>query len=268
MADTFTPNLRLRKLEVGAYNNAWASPLNEVVTEAEQAISGAVSVSVTGGNVTLTSANGSTDQSRKMQIYVTGAQAVTNRTVTVLDTPKLYLLINDSAKQVTFTRVSGGTTLIVAAGQCCLAFVTTAGVFEVPPLGSAVQNAIAMTPLTLTIGGAHALGDATVAMKYVVQGSLVFVKLTSFNSNDFSNAAFTLMNNAGNWPTELVPARQQTIPIVPTENTVIVPANLAISTAAATPWSLLKVSGAAWLATGTDDRTMHNLSFSYSLRNF
>lgn len=267
MADTYTPNLRLRKPQIGAYTNAWDVPLNEVAAVVEQSIAGAISVSVTAGNVTLTTANGSDDQARRMHVYATGTPAAA-RTITVPDTPKLYVLINDSTKTVTFTRASGGTTLAVIPGQSCLAFVTTAGIFEVPPSGAFVADG-AMTALTLDIGGAHGAGDATTTMKYVVQGSFVFVRLLGCVPLNFSNTAFTLDRTGGiDWPAEMVPARQQIFPIHAQENGALVAANLVVSTAGATPWSILKADGTAWLGTGPDDRSLPALSFTYSLRNF
>lgn len=267
MADTFTTNLRLRKPQINANNNAWAALLNEMVSDVDQSIAGFFAAVVTAGNVVLSSSNGIDDQARRMIIYATGTQAVTNRTVTVPDTNKLYLFVNDSAQQVTFTRVSGGTTLVVRAGQSCLAFVTAAGIFEVPPLGTPVQDVAGLTTLTLDIGGAHGAGDATTTMKYVVQGGWVWARINAFSPNNFSVAGFTLDRTGGiDWPAELVPANKSQITVMATENAANMPAYLEITTAGATPWNILKASGAAWLGTGTDDRTLQAIAFTYPLK--
>lgn len=265
MADTYTSLLRLRKLAVGAYSDAWAPVLNEVLAVAEQSIAGAAIISVTAGNATLSSANGTDDNARRMFVYATGAQGVTTRTITVPDTSKVYVFVNDSALQVTFQRVSGGTTLVVQAGQCCFACVTAAGIFEVPPLGTPATDAAAMTALTLNIGGTHGAGDATVAMKYIVQGSFCFARILAHAPLNFSNALFTIKPTA-DWPADMTPAVAQRVPVNAQENGALVDAYIVTSTAVATAWSIVKASGAAWLATGTDDRAVHAISFTYPLR--
>lgn len=268
MADTFTTNLRLRKPQINANNNAWGPLLNEMITDLDAAIAGFYAASVTAGNVTLTSSNGIDDQARRMIIYATGSQSVTTRTITVPDTNKLYLLVNDSAQLVTFQRSSGGTTLPVFPGQNCLAFVTSAGIFEVAPLGSSVPNINSLTSLTLDIGGAHALGDATTPMKYVVMGGWVFVKITTFNALDFSSVNFTLDRTGGvDWPAEIVPAKSSSWLVNVIENaTNNRPAYIQISTSGAAVWTIVKADGTAWLGGGTDDRNMQNIAFAYPLK--
>lgn len=267
MADTFTTNLRLRKPQINANNDAWGPLLNEMVNDLDAAIAGYYQASVTAGDVTLTSNNGTDDQARRMIIYAIGSQAVTTRAITVPDTNKLYLFVNDSAQQVTFKRASGGTTLVVRAGMSCLAFVTSAGIFEVPPLGAYVADNAVLSSLTLDIGGTHGAGDATTTMKYVVQGGWVFVKITTFSSLNFSSTAFTLDRTGGiDWPAEIVPQKGTSIVINVIENAANVDAYIQPSTAGATPWSIVRADGAAWLGTGTDDRSMQNIGFVYPLK--
>jgi hypothetical protein len=268
MADAFTSNLRLRKPEVGTYDDAWAAPVNEMLSVAEQSIAGAYSADVTSGNVTLTSNNGTDDQARRMFIYAIGTQAVTTRTITVPDTPKLYVLVNNSAQQVTFQRSGGGTTLVVRAGQSCLVFVTSAGIFEVPLSGNPVADVATLTALVLDIGGTHGAGDATCDMQYIVQGSWVFVNIETFSSLNFSSTSFSLDRTGGtDWPAEIVPAVGRNIPCLILENATLVPAYLVVSSLGNAAWGIVRVDGAAWLGGGTDDRTLqHPLSFTYPLR--
>jgi hypothetical protein len=268
MADTFSSNLRFRKPEVGVNDGVWAPLLNEdLVDLVDDAIAGAISVSVTSGNATLTINNGEDDQARRMFVYVTGTQSVTTRTVTLQDTSKLYVLVNDSAQRVTFQRPSGGTTLVVQPGMSALAFVTSAGVFEVPPFGTPVEAQNVVTALTLDILGTHGAGDATTPARYVVQGGWVWFRINSFTSNNFSSVTFALDRTGGvDWPAEIVPANGALFPVYATENGAIVAANIVISSLGNTAWGIVKADGTAWLGTGTDDRTFPNLNFTYPLR--
>lgn len=270
MADAFTTNLRLRKPEVGAHDDAWASPLNEMITTVEQSIAGSHSADVTSGNVTLSTSNGSDDQARRMFIYATGTQSVTTRTITVPDTDKLYVLVNDSAQQVTFARSGGGTTLVVRAGQAALVVVTSAGIFEVPLSGTVIPDVANATQLTLDILGAHGAGDATCDMEYVIQGSWVFVNIGAFDAQNFSSATFALDNSAGDWPAEILPPASQfgpVIPIVIIENSTLRPAYLVLSGTASATWLIAPADGGTWAGGGTDDRLIaHPISFAYSLR--
>lgn len=269
MADTYTSNLRLRKPEVDANDDTWGPLLNEMLSVAETSIAGAASIDVTSANQTLTSNNGTDDQARRMFIYATGTQSVTTRTITVPDTPKFYVLINDSAQQVTFTRSGGGTTLVVRAGQIVLACVTSAGIFEIPLEGLFVSDVAAVTTLTLDILSTHGAGDSQCSMEYIIQGSWVFVNIETFSSLNFSSATFALSNNTGGgvWPSEMVPAVGRSIPVLVTENGTLVPAYLNISSVAAAAWGITKVDGTAWASGGTDDRaTNHPISFTYPLR--
>lgn len=268
MADTFTTNLRLRKPEVDAHDDDWANELNEMIVAADAAVASASSINVTAGNATLTEEDGIADQARSMFIYATGTQAVTNRTITVPDTTKLYMLVNNSAQQVTFARASGGTTLVVRAGQVALVFVTSAGIFEVPLAGSTVDDVANLSTLTLDISGTHGAGATTTSMEYIVQGSWVFVNINEFSSLNFSSATFALDRTGGvDWPAAIVPAVGRSIPILVLENATLVPAYLVISTLGSAVWAIVKASGAVWLSAGTDDRTVqHKISFIYPLR--
>jgi hypothetical protein len=71
-------------------------------------------VDVTSGNVTLTTANGTTDQARNMFIRAFGASAA--RDVIVPAVTKLYFVVNDCTADVTF-KVSAQTGVAVPAGK-------------------------------------------------------------------------------------------------------------------------------------------------------
>lgn len=74
MPSSYTPSLRLTKQGTGENDNTWGSIANTGVFElVDVSIAGVTSISVTtGSNITLTTANGSTDESRKAVLKLTG----------------------------------------------------------------------------------------------------------------------------------------------------------------------------------------------------
>ena len=110
---TFTTNLKLTQPALGA--TGWGTTVNNGITAlVDDAVAGLVSVDVTSGNVTLTTANGTTDQARNMFIRAFGASAA--RDVIVPAVTKLYFVVNDCTADVTF-KVSAQTGVTVPAGK-------------------------------------------------------------------------------------------------------------------------------------------------------
>jgi len=115
MASTYSPNLRIELIGNGEQSNTWGTTTNtNLGTLIEQAISGLVSVDVTAGNVTLTSLNGASDQSRQMIIVATGTPGVT-RTITAPAVNKVYIVYNNSNAALSFI-ASGGTGVSLSIG--------------------------------------------------------------------------------------------------------------------------------------------------------
>lgn len=99
MPSTYSPNLRLTYQAVGENLNTWGVILNANVFQLiEDAISTRVAL-VLAGNVTLSVANGVTDQARCAFLDVTGTAGI----ITTSQTQKLTLVRNATAGNVTLT---------------------------------------------------------------------------------------------------------------------------------------------------------------------
>jgi hypothetical protein len=110
---TYTTNLKLTQPALGA--TGWGSTVNNGITAlVDDAVAGLVSVDLLAGNVTLTTANGTTDQARNMFIRAFGASVAQEVIVPALT--KLYFVVNDCTADVTF-KVSGQTGVAVPAGK-------------------------------------------------------------------------------------------------------------------------------------------------------
>lgn len=116
MADTYTSSLRIAQQTIGGNENSWGTILNSSLAMLDQGISGIVSISVTAGNVTLTTANNADDQARNALIIFTGAPGTT-RTVTMPDVEKLTWVFNNTSDGSSITFTSGaGTTVSIPSG--------------------------------------------------------------------------------------------------------------------------------------------------------
>lgn len=118
MASTYSPNLRLELIGTGEQQGTWGSTTNtNLGTLLEEAIGGYVSVTVSDvADTTLTTSNGSADQSRNMVINLTGALTAT-RNVICPAIEKLYVVKNaTTGGQSVVFKVSGQTGVTIPNG--------------------------------------------------------------------------------------------------------------------------------------------------------
>jgi hypothetical protein len=106
-----TTRLRLLKQAPGSNFDSWGTQLNAGALDLADEAFGVTTVAV-AADVTLTSVNYLTDQSRKLVLVLTGAGGFT---VTVPAVDKPYFIINNCAANVTVTP-TGGTGAVVRAG--------------------------------------------------------------------------------------------------------------------------------------------------------
>ena len=115
MPTTYSDLLRLAKQATGENDNTWGDIFNANTLEMiEDAIAGVESISVTAGNVTLTTNNGIADQARNMALKFTGSPGTT-RSITVPTTEKFYIVHNATtdSSNITLTTGSGGTITVL-----------------------------------------------------------------------------------------------------------------------------------------------------------
>lgn len=107
MPSTYNNALRLEEIANGEQSGQWGTTTNKNLAELlVQAITGTTSISVTGGNVTLTSLDGVVDQSRNAVLVVTGTPGTT-RVLTIPNVTKLYTVKNETANIVQVKTASG-----------------------------------------------------------------------------------------------------------------------------------------------------------------
>lgn len=120
MADSYTESLRIVQMPTGSNDTLWGEKANAAFAMLEQGIAGSEAVSLTSGDVSLTTADNATDQARNAVLGFTGTPGVT-RIVTVPDVSKLTLMINSSNAAIVFT-AGAGSTAVLLPGQIAFLF--------------------------------------------------------------------------------------------------------------------------------------------------
>lgn len=161
MASTYSPNLRLELIGTGEQQGTWGATTNtNLGTLLEEAIGGYVSVTVSNvADTTLTTNNGSADQSRNMVINLTGTISAA-RTVICPAIEKLYVVKNATTGgfAVTF-KVSGQTGVSIPNGETYFLYVDGTDVRQITG-GMASQNSNNVSITGGSISGATISGGS------------------------------------------------------------------------------------------------------------
>lgn len=159
MASTYSTNLRLELIGTGDQQGAWGNTTNNNLgTLLEEAIGGYVAVDATAGNVTLTTVNGASDQSRNMVVNVTGTPGTT-RNVICPAIRKIYIVKNSTDSNIVFKTASQSPGVTIPVGSTSLTYVNGTDVVSVT--GSiAPQNA---NSVSITGGSITGITDLAVA---------------------------------------------------------------------------------------------------------
>jgi hypothetical protein len=160
---TFSPLLKIELIGAGQQVNAWGDTTNtNLGTLIEQAIAGAVTVTLADSNVTLTQVDGQADQARNAILLIAGTQSQA-RTVLVPNTSKLYLVRNSTTGGygVRVQRSGGGEFVEVPNGKTAIVFsdgtdVATAVQYLLNPAIQGGTITGLATPLAVDSGGTGA----------------------------------------------------------------------------------------------------------------
>ena len=120
MADSYTTRFRLIQMVNGSDDGTWGTNCNSTFSMTDEALGARESISVTSGNVTLTTANNATDQGRKPRLLFTGSPGAT-RTITFPDVEAHKWVYNGTSDASSLTLKSGvGTTVTLKSGYWAL----------------------------------------------------------------------------------------------------------------------------------------------------
>lgn len=116
MTTQYTPILKLALPVTGELTGAWGDVVNQNITSmVEQAVAGAATISTwTSNSHTLTTANGTTSESRCAALIATSTTAASN--IICPNATKLYVVFNNSSFAVTL-KTAAGTGVVVPVGK-------------------------------------------------------------------------------------------------------------------------------------------------------
>jgi len=157
MPSSYTPSLRLVLPVTGELQGTWGDTVNDGLTSlVDASVAGTASIAMTDANYTLSTANGATDEARRMFVSLTGSLTA-QRDVICPAASKLYFVHNGTNQAIVF-KTSAGTGITVpvnarATLYCDGANVVTA-VNYVPSLtlGAALPVASGGTGATTATG--------------------------------------------------------------------------------------------------------------------
>jgi hypothetical protein len=176
MTINYTTLLALAKPVTGTETGQWGDVVNDQITSMlEDAVANAATFSVTSGNVTLTTANGSTSQARMSTLIITGTPGTT-RNVIAPSQAKIYVVINQSNGAVV---IKGAATTGVTVGAGQTAQVAWNG-SDFVEIGNYVHGNFVING-NLTVNGNTTLGDAvgdTLTVNATITSNLLFTDNT------------------------------------------------------------------------------------------
>lgn len=116
MASTYTPSLRFDLQAPGDNTMTWGDVANTDFTLIDQAIAGYVSIAMSDANYTLSTANGATDEARRIMLAFTGTLTA-DRNIIIPAVSKVYLVANKTTGGFNLNvKTSGGVAVTVPVG--------------------------------------------------------------------------------------------------------------------------------------------------------
>lgn len=155
MPTTYSTSLRLSLIATGELAGTWGTVTNtNLGTLLEQAITGYTSISMTDANYTLSTSNGSSDESRNANIKLGGATLTATRVVIIPNVNKTYYFWNATTGSQTVrigTSASPTTYVDIPNGYGCYVFCDGANaVYQQSPFINASTGAVLLGATSVT----------------------------------------------------------------------------------------------------------------------
>ena len=178
MADSYTTQLRILKMENGSHTDDWGTQTNTNWDLVEAAIAGYRQLNVAGGaSVSVSVANGATDEQRYAFIETIGA-LTSNISVILVSTAKEYIFRNSCTGSFTLTAKCSGSTGVVVPqghnihlwcdGSSIRSAITQIDTINVSALGAVSISADSVITSVATVAQINATVKASVSTANVV----------------------------------------------------------------------------------------------------
>ena len=224
MTISYTALLGLAQPVTGTETGQWGTVVNDEITALlEDAVANAASISVTAGNVTLSTTNGSSNQARMSTLIITGTPGTT-RNVVAPSQAKIYVVINQSDGAVV---IKGAATSGVTIGAGQTAQVAWNG-SDFVEIGNYVHGNFVVNG-NLSVNGDSTLGnagaDTTTINGQVIAANSNISKTTTLSASApalawIKGATYTDTGTAGGTTQALAPFTVFSAPTLSTSNIV------------------------------------------------
>jgi len=194
MADTFTPNLKLRKQETGQNSNTWGTLANTTFENIDNAIAGIVSIDMSGGEAkTPTLGEGASAAARYNTLVLTGTITSTSVNLILPNVGHDYTVRNKADSGVKVVAAGGGSQIVsVAPGYFGRLHSTGDNVYELARETSIIYadiNAVSV-----------ALGASVSALQEEVSSSVARLdRDNDFQGNQITGYTVSTETTAGNY---------------------------------------------------------------------
>ena len=215
MPSSYTPSLRLTLPVTGELTGTWGDTVNDGITGlVDSSIAGTAAIAMPDANYTLTQANGSTDEARKMFLVLSGA-LTSGRNVICPTASKLYIVKNSTTGGFAITlKTTSGTGISVPNGSSTALYCDGTNVIDASnylsalTLGAALPVASGGSGVTSSTGTGSlvlntsptlvtpALGTPTALVGTNITGTAVGLTAGSVTTNANLTGAVTSVGNA------------------------------------------------------------------------
>ena len=191
MASTYTTRIRLEKQGTGDNDSTWGTVLNQnVIDLIDTAIAGYTTISLAGGDVSLTANDGTTDESRSAVLRLTGTLTGHTGVYLPLNVSKIYVVRNATSGAYNATvLINGGSGHAVPQGGSAIVYtdgVTVSPAFDSVGLGygtAATLNFGTSVNELIPVSAADAR-YVTAATAQTITGAKTFTSTTEFNTTE------------------------------------------------------------------------------------
>jgi hypothetical protein len=186
MPSTYSPSLKLELIQNGEQSGAWGQTTNRNISLIEQAVSGVLPLTLTGGDYTLSNLDGIPDEARNAVINCSGLLGAPANIIAP-SVQKTYIVTNNTGANVTI-KTSTGNGVTVLNTTSSLVYCDGTNFFNAVTLNNVIGNQ--------TISGNEVIGANVTAGGNVTVTSNVtsFAGNLTFTSN---NGVVTAIVNTG-----------------------------------------------------------------------
>lgn len=160
MASTYSTHLRFELMATNEKLNTWGPIADTQFTLIDEALAGHTTVAMANGNYTLSTSNGTADESRSMFLLCTG----TNTAIRTLNLPayaKTYIIRNATTGGFAINITRGSSTITLANGDTVLVYCNGTVIYQIGYANSEIRGLFSSQEIDSPLVQASDEGDAS-----------------------------------------------------------------------------------------------------------